>query len=659
MPVNRDLSQLWVCWKKPGAPPSGDTPVLSFLSPASEEEFERERQGVMIHAREASAVIRSEAREVYLNLVARIGIAPCRNGLTLRRALARQGRASWWWYHYVALKSCELDPMFEWIIAVLTIRAVAEKHRMNKLVFIGAPWEVVAVLKSVFVVEERDTQQPKRKWWIRLRDLGSRAKYAATMMWQWIAIRRHTQLPVGPFDVVFSSFWDWSVSWDERAQSLSDQYFKRLPEELKWRGVSFTGWFAWFDPHSGPGNENRRLEDALAPLNGRENVVILQSLLHPWDILRALGDFHPLATFLRVYKRSAFKEVFQENGLDYYPLFSERLLRGFLDASLPRCELVALATERACRRYRPEVALSFLEHFPYSRAHYEGVRRAENGTICCAVQHASYNHEKTFFFLHPSLEFKGEPDGCAVPHPDYVCAMGILGQELFLECGYPKKRVLLTGSPRYDHISVSFPEPLPRSQGRLLKGSEGISLLMVSTLNLNLEMEMLEAVCAAARDVTGVKLMFRNHPFNKIEKHGCFDTYKAQVEITQGSLDEDLNQADLIFFTYSTVAEEAFLRGKPVWQWLPLGFNGSALAEVETIPQFRSVVSLRRALRDFQADPSRFLPEMETRQGVVERLFFRGDGGAAKRIANVIVKLPSCVAEEAKVKNPTVVVRQA
>jgi len=478
------ISEIWVCWVKPEAWPAGDTPILSFLSPAVEEKLERTHGGPVILAREASRGVRSQARALYINLVGKIGTASCENGFTLRQALTRRGEGSRWWYHAAAFKECESDPAFNWIITVLTIRDVAEKLGSSKLVLVGAPGEVAAVLKSGFTVEERQTRPPQRVWWIWLRSVGSRAVQVVTMLRQWNAVRQHIQIPKGSFHVVFSGFWDWSVSWDDQAQSLADRYFKNLPDELKRQGVAPIGWFCWFAPHAEPGKEDRRLKDVLEPAKGREGIIILQAFLRLRDILRAAGDFQPLATFVRVRQRTTFREIFLAGGLDYYPLFSGQLLRGFLDASIPLCELVALATERACRRYRPKVALSFLEHFPYSRAHYEGVGRGGNASTCYAIQHASYNHEKTFLFLDPALEFRGEPDGCAVPHPNYVFAMGTLGRELFLECGYPKENVLLTGSPRYDHIRLSSVSlPLSTTGG---VRAQVMHILILSTLHQDL-----------------------------------------------------------------------------------------------------------------------------------------------------------------------------
>ena len=612
---------LWICWEKPGTLPSGQEPILSFLSPAPEEELQRQYGDRVMVGRAAPMAVRAKAREHYLNVVARLGTFTWGNGLTWRQVLARPGEASRWWYHPVAFKDPESDATFQWILQVLTIQSAAKRLGVKELVLVGAPWEVAAVLRSAFSVKEKHPRRASGSWWLWGRGLAARLAFGWKVMRQWRVVRRFTQLHDQDFDVVVSGFWDWSVKWDERTQALTDRYFKRLPDELKRQGVS-VGWFAWLDVQA-------------ETLEKSSELVMLQSFLRPGEILRALVDVKPLATFLTLRGCPRFKETFQEGGLDYSPLFFLKLFSGFLDSSLPRCDLVALATQRAAQRYRPKVLLSFLEHFPYSRAQYEGVRRAGGGTSCWAMQHASYSHEKTFLSLHPALEFRGEPDGCPVPHPDYVCAMGILGQELFLECGYPPDRVLLTGSARYDHVRAQ--NFWTKEQTGMGDGPGVIRLLLVSSLKVDQELAMVEAVWTAVREMTGIKLYRRNHPFAQMDRQPGFALYQDHIEVSKGSLDGDLDRADLVIFTYSTVAEEAFLRGKPVWQWLPEGFNGSALAEVVTIPQFGSVGHLREALREFQTNPRAFLPNPEGRQQVFERLFYPGDGKAANRIAQSIV----------------------
>lgn len=624
---------LWICWEQPGAFPLGNEPILSFLSPAPEEEL-RSRYGDRVLAgRTASLAVRAKAREQYLNLVARLGTVTLGNGLTWRQVLARPGEASRWWYHPVAFKDPESDATFQWILQILTIQTAAKRLGVQELVLVGAPREVAAALRSAFSVQEEHPRGASGYWWLWGRGLASRVIFGLRVMRQWRAARRLPRRQDQNFDVAISGFWDWSVKWDQRTLALADRYFKRLPDELRQQGVSL-GWFAWLDLQAKPGQPKRRWQEALAPLKRKSEVVILQSCLRPGEILRALTDVKPLITFLKLRNRPWFREIFQENGLDYSPLFLWKLLYGFLNASLPHFDLVALATQRAVQRYRPGVILSFLEHFPYSRSQYEGVRRAGEGTSCWAMQHASYSHEKTFLFLHPALEFRGEPDGCPVPHPDFVCAMGTLGQELFLECGYPPDRVLLTGSTRYDYV---------RAQNSWTKEPTGmgdaagvIRLLLVPSLDVDLELAMVEAVWTAVQAMTGIKLYLRNHPFARMDRHPGFAPYKEHIEVSRGSLEADLDRADLVIFTYSTVAEEAFLRGKPAWQWLPDGFNGSALAEIVAIPQFGTVDHLREALCEYKANPRAFLPDSKSRQLVFERLFSPGDDKAASRMAHSI-----------------------
>lgn len=623
---------LWVCWEPPVTlPTEPDAIVLSFLPPAVEENLERELGARFIRAREASREVRAEARRGYLSCVSRIGACVGATGRTLRQALAPTGQTSRWWYHSVSFRDCESDRTFRSLIAIHTIRTVAAKHGATHLVLVGAPWEVAAVLRSGFPVKQYKVQRRTPLWWTLVRGFGERVRYAIRALRYWAAVRRHAAPPGGPFAVVFSGFWDWSVRKDERG-GVTDRYFMALPDELIRRDLGPVGWFAWFDPHYEPGKAGRSLAEVLAPLWNCEQVVLLQQSLSMGDFLTALGDFAPLGSFLRMRRWRDFRAVFRQDGLDLWPLFEHRLLHGFVNADLPHTELVALATERACRRYRPKVTLSFLEHFPYARAHYEGVRRADIGALRLAVQHCSWCHEKTFFFLDPKSELAGEPDGCAIPQPDFVCAMGTFGEELFMECGYARDRVVLTGSPRYDHIGL----PDKARPGNV--GNGGRNVLLVSSLDVETEIDMAEAVVEAAHGLQGMTVLLRNHPFSRIETHPRFQRLRDRLSISEATLADDLKWADLIIYTYSTVAEEALLQGKPVWQWLPLDFNGSALVEVVRVPQFGSVPALRAALQAFVANPEAFLPREQDRRLVLERLFYRDDAGAASRAAEAVCR---------------------
>jgi hypothetical protein len=149
---------------------------------------------------------------------------------------------------------------------------------------------------------------------------------------------------------------------------------------------------------------------------------------------------------------------------------------------------------------------------------------------------------------------------------------------------------------------------------------------------------MIDAACELGRRMPQLRISFRKHPFSRIEDSADFSRYRNQLKVTSAPLDEDLKSADIVLFTYSTVAEEAFLRGLVVWQWISQGFNGSALAEVFPIPRFGSVEALREAIESYRSDPLSYATPKEQRNFVLTRLFFQSDGGAASRIASIAVE---------------------
>lgn len=604
-------SRLWVCWRKPPKAPPERATILSFMSATEEHDLAASGKYRVVSARTVLPKSRRlEACDTYRDIVARIGVTEWR-GRTLRSLMAPSGEASLWWYHRVSFRDCESDPAFDWILAVFAIRDVAQTEGARELTLVGAPAAIAKALHSAFSITVIQLQSSRRSL---VRAILSRALFAVRMLRQVHVCRRLPQ-PEGQIDVALASFWDWSISYDARGESLVDRYYRDVPDELQRNGLARL-WLAWLDPAAEPGKEGRALRSVLAPLRDTDDVVLLQHFLSPADVVRTCLDLRPAFTFLRA--RRAMRRILQRDGIDWYTLLSRQLSYGFLDSNIPYARLIAIATERAAKRYRPRLTFAFLEHFPSSRAFYEGVHQADWSTVRCIVQHASYCHEKTFLRLDPVIEFDGKPDGHAVPHADIVCAMGRLGKRLFEECGYAPDDVVLTGSPRYDGITL-------RPAGSTSKPAS-IRLLMVSSLSLDVELEMAESVSAAARGVDRIELTFRNHPFLRIERDSRFEAFRDRVRITSGSLADDLAAADLILFSYSTVGEEALLQGKPVWQWVPRGFNGSALAEVLPIQRFSSIADLRHALRRFVEDPKPFLPTSADQHTALEELFFQSRG---------------------------------
>lgn len=612
------MTRLHVCWTFPSTQPPAEDAVLSFLPPADEERLARGFSGALLRARELSLPVRARARQLYLDLSAELAASRGASGRTLREEAASGPGASPWWWHPSSFKDCESDPAFGLIIAALTILEARRRLRATSLRLVGAPDELLAALRPLPGVE---TPAPRSAWrpaWVWMRGLAARTASALRHLRERSAAAavKAGQVPRGA--VLFSGFWDWSVSATADGL-LADRYTKALPSELEKLGLP-VAWLCWFDPEGEPSLPRRDWRGVTSALDGRADAILLQPYLAVTEILAAHTDFRPLRAYLNRRAEPDFPALFLRDGLDLLPLFEERLLRGFLDGCLPRCALVALAAERAARELQPTATVSFLEHNPYARAFNDGVRRGEPRAVLTAFQHASLCREKTFYFLDPAREFRGEPDGRPAPSPDLVFAMGAQSREHLLSCGYPPERVLLTGNPRYDSLRPGTQAPPPGS---------GVRLLIAAGLDTSVEIDMVEAAVAAADGLPEVAVVVRDHPFSRVSEHPRFAALAGRVSVSTATLQEDLARASVVLFTYSTVAEEAALQGKTVWQWRPLSYDASALAEVADIPRFASVPALRAALSAFHPAP---LAATE-RTRVTELLFHRLDGGAAARVA--------------------------
>jgi hypothetical protein len=565
--------------------------------------------GTLPLARTLPPAERAAARADYLAVSARIGAVRC-GGRTLREDCGGE-LASAWWHHPVSFKDCEDDPAFGRILALRAVARAAAEAGASSLTLVGAPRELARVLRGRFEVELEDApfRVPEPVWWLRA--VASRLAGLGEGLADVLACALAGGPKTAPAGLpALLGYWDWSV--DESG----DRYLKALPAELAARGA---------EPVRLCRLEARGGRLASARAAARSGAVLLQSFLDPGDVLEAAFELRPLSAYLRRRGDPDFRAAFAAGGFDLFPLFEESLLRGFLDGGLPRCLLIERATRRALAALRPSRAIHFLEHFPHARAAWAAARAAGVKSAC--VQHASYGTEKTFLFLDPVLETRGEPDGLGAPVPDRAFAMGALGREHFLACGYAPDSVRALGSPRYDHLRL-----LPR---RAARTGGGVRVLLAPSFDVDAEIPMLEAALAAAEGA-GVELRLRDHPAAKLSETAAYAGARARAPLSAGTLASDLAWADVVLFVSSTVAEEAVLAGVPAWQWRPAGPDAAALPEAADIPRFSDAGALRAALASFA--PGAGLPDEAGRARVVERLFHAADGAAAARVAAEIVE---------------------
>jgi len=275
------MGELWVCWTPPADPPGIGAAVLSFLDPETEQRLAARYPGQLLRSRALSSRHAEDARRLYVDLIAGMGIAEDGEGRTFRSKLCRRGKDSSWWYHPVAFRDSENDDAFERLIAILMIRQAAAEADASELVLWGAPKEVERVLRGIYTLRSHGARRGPSAAWYWLRGLASRLRWLIKFWGEAAAAHRH-RLPTTRFKTACAGFWDWSFEKPADGAALKDRYFKALPEELERADAGPVGWFLWLDPYGQGSPKGRIMARMMAPLKGRHDVVLLQRFLS-WD----------------------------------------------------------------------------------------------------------------------------------------------------------------------------------------------------------------------------------------------------------------------------------------------------------------------------------------------------------------------------------------
>lgn len=618
---------LWVCFTIPDALPD-DGPILSFLAPDEEAGLAQQLGERVLSGRAIAVEVRAQARAAYLDLVARIAATPI-GGRTLRQALAGPAGTSRWWFLKTSEKDCEWPgDFYTTVIRLLCVKRAAEQCGADRVVVRGGPSDFARIVAGT----DAGTGWRPAGWLVAAiaRGVAARLRLAARYFRLARAFRRAPSRGGDRVDVLLHAQWDWSVR-PTADGLLRDRYFTELPGELGRHGLR-VAWLALCEPASrGAAAAAHPLDRIAAAVAGRGDVVPAERYLTSRRILAAALDFTCVARLLEFGRSPVFRSLFVVEGFDLFPAMWRQLVGLAAGSSVARLELVASATEAACRDVKPRALLTFLELFLQSRAIYAGARRLPEPPALWSTQHAAYGRDKLFGVVDPKRELRGEPDGLAVPAPDGLFVMGPLSRDMWIENGFAEETVVVTGGLRYQHVRLLPERPArPRPRRRLL---------LIGSLNVDADLDMCRAAAAAVSGLDAIDVAFRNHPAHQLTETAEFRPLRGLIASAGGDLSADLDAADLVLFNHSSVAEEALLRGTPVWQWLWAGVNESAFLDLPVVPRFTSVAALRESLAAFVRAPQRFRPSAQVRETVWRQCFGPEPERAATRIAERVAAL--------------------
>lgn len=607
--------------------------VLSFMGPETEAQYEEKIGSRFVSARLIAEKVRVEARKIFTEMITRIASSPCISGKTLREHLKGRDGISRWWYHRLSDKdSVGIHSDYTTIIRLYCIKFVAKEHGISVIRVYGSKRNFVRSLKNTFqVVLHKPVYSgfPFRPIFVFLRALAGRVYFVAYYLYLLTIFRKLSLQEKKDFDVLLQGYWDWSVT-PQPVGGLKDRYFTNLPGMLRDMGYR-VGWLARFSPQHEVWQRKRPLKDVAHGLQQYTDVILIEYFVRVSDIFRIAMNMRYILVWLTFSCSGKFRSLFMKDGLNFYPVFKDSLSSPFFSTGILHSELMSLGVERVCSSLCPKMILTFLELFIESRPIYAGAKRADPHVKIYTAQHAAYCSDKAFGTIDRDVELKGLPDGCPMPAPDGIFAMGELSSRMWLKNGYLKDKVLLTGGLRYRHLKIAN----ARNAG---KKSGNITILLIAGMNEYLDFDMCEAICRATEGETSVLLRIRNHPSYWITDMDGFRRFRSRIEVsTVKDAYEDLSNADLVMFTHSSLSEEALLMGIPVWQWLWAGFNTSVFVDMPgAIPCFTSVLKLKAALKEIIADESRFRPTDEVKLMVLENCFGQDPGGATAAIAEEI-----------------------
>ncbi len=634
-------SELWVCFKPIQESPPSCALVLSFLDPVHETKLEEIIGPRLLKGRDVCQKIRKQARETYLKIISEAPAAPCFQGKTLRSLLQGHDEISHWWYHQLSAKQTVTpDSTYHALLQTFSIKSVAEEHNIQVVRLFYVRRSIAASLKKSYRIllhHPVSYPGPIDIFIVLLRSAASRIFFIFSNIFLIILLNLFTRKPKRQFDVALQGYWDWSVT-PALDDTLKDRYFVDLPDRLREKEISVC-WLALFSPRSEKWQRGRSLRKVAVASDKFPEIVLIQSYLRVFDVFKASNFFKYFFIWLKCVKSREFKKQYVRNNLDCYPLFRKSFLKPFISKGISEYVLAYIAAKRACHSIRPKILITFLEFFLSSRALYAAAKAVNSKTILLTAQHASYCMEKCFGIFDPVLEMQGVPDNCKIPAPEKIFAMGELSRRYWLKSGYADDQIFLTGGLRFQHIGSKEIKPISQRERK-----NRLTVLLIFGMNEILDFDMCAAVCAAVKNAPGIRLKVRNHPSYMITGRKEFSQYLNAVEISQNTVGDDLTSADLIIFTHSSLPDEAFIIGVPVWQWIGATFDTSTFSELPIIPRFSSIRELKAALKEFVASPDKFIPSMDVRKLVQRDFFGKYPAETSHRISeeiNTLLKMES------------------
>jgi len=333
-----------------------------------------------------------------------------------------------------------------------------------------------------------------------------------------------------------------------------------------------------------------------------------------------------------------FAEDFRYRGVSLMPALRQQLHWAFHDL-LPRCaELLATASQMLAQE-QPDAVIATYETGPWERALI--IQAARAGIPTVGLQHGMiFDNHYDYMHCRITTDPITSPAGFVVPK--ITCIWGPFWKENLTKFGhYPPEAVVVTGNWRYDCIAE-----ITRGMGiARLKQEFGIVpekkvvlILSASQSYIDYIRHCLQVLVTRPECTPLIKLHPDDNPVPVYEMLRQFG-YPDKVLI-QGQLIEALMVADLVISQISTAVSEAALLGKEIVLVNFQNLKGSEAYVRDGICLYvTDPAELASAIEQGLNDPCIQAKLRAARSEFISRYFFKTDGYAAQRVAEVLERL--------------------
>lgn len=332
-----------------------------------------------------------------------------------------------------------------------------------------------------------------------------------------------------------------------------------------------------------------------------------------------------------------FAEAFCYQGVSLWPALDEELDTAFRHI-LPRCASMLAVAEEILKRERPDAVIATYEMGPFQRALVLQASRA--GLPTMGLMHGMI-FDDHYDYMHRRVTTSAAADPFGFIVPEVTCVWGPAWKENLVSSGhYPAEAVAVTGNWRYDHLV----ESLARLDVAGLRRSLGLVGRVILILSSNRKvLEYIEGCVSMVARVPDSTPLVKLHPADDPEPvRRLLHRLGFQERILfSGPLVDALVVADVVISQPSTAISEAVMLGKPVIlaDFRRAKGSGTRYAAEGICLVAHDEEGLRQALERLLSDEGVRKSLAAARRAFIERYFFKIDGNASHRVAEVLETL--------------------